>query len=505
MNKIILGICALLISTMTFAANNNDLIVQLKGNSFSDLLALKNMVPEGSTIKSLNFKNYVHVTVPENRMHTFSAGVLSQQPEVNYVQPNYKIKLVNTVEAQEQEAMNPIKDICEIFAPKELCDIIGGGGGGGPTPPPGDTKPGDNPDFPAVVVNPNVGSDPMIDQQWGMNDIEVSEFWSENTKEGTVESDLIVAVIDTGVDYTHEDLAGNMWRNPGEDGLDENGNDKSTNGIDDDGNGYIDDLMGWDFARKDNKPFDLKSGGPFGGNPGHGTHCAGNVGARGGNGIGISGVAQSVKIMALRFLTEDGQGTTADAILSIKYAVDNGAKITSNSWGSAGENPSDPSGNKALRDMIAYSQEKGVLFVAAAGNGDRAGRGYDNDTSRTPAYPASYDNDIIVSVAALDERDNLGSFSNWGAQTVDLGAPGVNVYSTFPANKYGSISGTSMATPHVAGAAALYWSKNPDKTWVEVKEALLSSAVPISALTNKATSNGKLNVKSLMAFGEASE
>jgi subtilisin family serine protease len=306
-----------------------------------------------------------------------------------------------------------------------------------------------------------------------------------------------------------------MWRNPGETGWDANGKDKASNGIDDDRNGYIDDVVGWDFASDDNRPYDLSTDSPIeliltGGNPGHGTHCAGNVGARADNNLGIAGVAPNIRLMAVRFLTEKGQGTTSGAIKSIKYAVDNGAKVLSNSWGAAGEDPKEGEANKALQDMIKYSQEKGVLFVAAAGNG-RGGVGYNNDTDSQPVYPASYTFENILSVAALDSEDQLGKFSNWGRKSVDLAAPGVKIFSTVPGNRYqetvinmpdmGIVAdwdGTSMATPHVAGAAALYWSANPQKNWQEVKKAVLNSTISVPALSGKTVSGGKLNVEKLM-------
>jgi subtilisin family serine protease len=324
---------------------------------------------------------------------------------------------------------------------------------------------------------------------------------------------IVVAVIDTGVDYTHQDLIDNLWRNAGEMGRDAQGRDKSTNGIDDDGNGYIDDVMGWDFVSNDNKPYDL-SGSPIeiitkGANPGHGTHCAGNVAARGDNGRGISGVAPEAIIMPLRFLSEKGEGDTAGAVKAIQYAVKNGAKVLSNSWGSEGEDPSEGAANQALKDVITEAMNSGVLFIAAAGNGHQ-GVGYDNDTDAKPGVPASYSIDNIISVAAIDAKDQLGSFSNWGRRTVHIGAPGVAVFSTTVGSKYSDTvvdmlgikatwDGTSMATPHVAGAAALYWSKHPNATWREVKNAILDSARPISALQGKTVTGGKLNVESLMS------
>lgn len=358
----------------------------------------------------------------------------------------------------------------------------------------------DNPDIPnAPMASP--GADPLFSKQWGMNDIGVTNAW----KLAPVTNDIVVAVIDTGVDYTHEDLVGNMWHNPKE---------IPNNGIDDDKNGYVDDIVGWDFLGKDNKPYDMAGSlleiVTKGANPGHGTHCAGNVAAVGNNSKGISGVAPAAKIMALRFIGNEG-GTTADAVLAIRYAVDNGAKVLSNSWGSEGDDPNDAATNLALKEAIKYAQDHDVLFIAAAGNGHQ-GKGYDNDSDPKPGVPASYDNDNIISVAAVDSADALGTFSNWGARTVDIAAPGVKVFSTVVqkqkyADGIGAFGfniagwdGTSMATPHVAGAAALYWSAHPTKTWAEVKTAILNTVKPIASVNGKVTSNGKLNVEALMKY-----
>lgn len=415
---------------------------------------------------------------------------LKNSPFVEYVQPNYPVRLIGSQKMEDGLRRQIIE--------RKLRELV--------TTFQGTT---DNPAIPAVPSNKS-GTDPLFARQWGMNDIGVVEAW----KKTRGNPEMVVAVIDTGVDYTHPDLLPNLWRNPGEVGLDSSGKEKATNGLDDDNNGYIDDTIGWDFVTNDNKPYDYMLGLMDiilnGGNPGHGTHCAGNVAAKGNNGLGIAGVAPDIKIMSLRFISEKGQGTTADAIKSIRYAVDNGAKIMSNSWGSEGEDPAEDSENKALREAIQYAQEKGVLFIGAAGNGHQ-GAGYDNDTDAKPAYPASYDHDIIVSVAALDVNNNLGSFSNWGARTVDIGAPGVKVFSTTVGGQYSDMvidlgpiqaswDGTSMATPHVAGAAALYWSLHPQKTWQEVKAALLGSATKIPSLQGKSVSGGKLNVKALLDY-----
>lgn len=431
---------------------------------------------QGAKVEQLS-ESWVRVQTP----HNVSIQSLEKNPAVEFVQPNYKITLLEDYSIQDS------------LRKAALAKMLSR------NPPLRDLAKADNPMIPDAPQT-TTGADPLFAKQWGMLDIGVTDAW----KKTKGNEEVVVAVIDTGVDYTHEDLLPNLWRNSAE---------IPNNGIDDDGNGYVDDEIGWDFVSNDNKPYDLAMD-PIdilfkGGNPGHGTHCAGNVAARGDNGKGVAGVAPNVKIMSLRFISEKGQGTTADAIKAVRYAVDNGAKIMSNSWGSEGEEAGSPE-NQALRDAVQYAQDNGVLFVGAAGNGHK-GVGYDNDTDARPAYPASYDHDIIISVAALDVNNNLGSFSNWGAKTVDIGAPGVKVFSTVVDQGYTDVvidkfgfkatwDGTSMATPHVAGAAALYWSANPTKTWQEVKAAIIGSAKGISAMNGKSVSGGKLDVKALMNF-----
>ncbi|MGZ3770771.1 MAG: S8 family peptidase [Bdellovibrio sp.] len=431
---------------------------------------------QGAKVEKLN-DSWVRV----QGSSTINVQALQENPAVAYVQPNYKIKLLEDFSIHDPLQRAALKKMMNRRTDVRDLAIV------------------DNPAIPDAPQE-STGPDPLFNNQWGMKDIGVVDAW----KKTKGQPDMVVAVIDTGVDYTHEDLLPNLWRNK---------NEIPNNNIDDDNNGYVDDVIGWDFASNDNKPYDLSME-PLdilfkGGNAGHGTHCAGNVAARGGNGKGISGVAPNVKIMPLRFISEKGQGTTAEAIKAIQYAVNNGAKVMSNSWGSEGEEAGSPD-NQALRDAIQFAQDKGVLFIAAAGNGHQ-GVGYDNDTDKAPGYPASYDNDIIISVAALDAADNLGSFSNWGAKTVDIGAPGVKVFSTMVNNNYSDIvidkfgfkatwDGTSMATPHVAGAAALYWSAHPEKTWQEVKAAILGSAKKINSLANKSVSGGKLDVKALLNY-----
>ncbi len=483
--KLITILMAALFSGGIFAADAGDYLVKITPGNSARIFSLQAMMPAGTQVEDLGVGGWTHVKVPVSSVSAFSAHSLRSLPFVVKVTLNHKIKLLE----------NPTLGLQAVK--EEIAQRILAGGFAGI----GDTPAADNPEIPSGGSGGS-GPDPLFSKQWGMNQMGVQSAW--NFSKGIPE--MIVAVIDTGVDYTHEDLVDNMWRNPRE---------IAGNNVDDDHNGYIDDIVGWDFSANDNKPYDLTASMMdmllSGGNPGHGTHCAGNVAARGDNGKGIAGVAPNVRIMALRFISEKGQGTSADAVKAIKYAVDNGAKVTSNSWGSEGEDAADPD-TGALKEAIAYAESRGVLFIGAAGNGHQ-GVGYNNDTDAKPAFPASYPNDIIVSVAAIDINGALGSFSNWGARTVDIAASGVKVFSTVTSSdKYSDTvidipglitatwDGTSMATPHVAGAAALYWSYHPEKSWQEVKAAILNSAKKTGVLNGKMTSNGQLDVLNMMNF-----
>ena len=311
-------------------------------------------------------------------------------------------------------------------------------------------------------------NDPRFSSLWALNntgqtggtfdaDIDAVEAWNTTTGGGTT----IVAVIDTGVDYTHPDLAANIWTNPGE---------IPGNGQDDDGNGYVDDVHGYDFVNLDGDPMDDHS---------HGTHVAGTIGAVGNNGVGVAGINWNIQIMALKFLDAFGGGFTEDAIAALNYAVAKGAKISNNSWGGGGF-------SQALFDAIRNAQSAGHIFVAAAGNES-------NNNDSFPFFPASYNLDNIISVAATDHNDNLASFSNFGATSVDLGAPGVSILSTTPANTYDTFSGTSMATPHVAGVVALVRELHPEWTYSQVVTQILSTVDPVSALAGTTVSGGRLN------------
>ena len=342
-----------------------------------------------------------------------------------------------------------------------------------------------NPTNAAAGVTPN---DPGFSQLWGLNntgqtggkadaDIDAPEAWQVQTGS----HNFVIGVIDTGVDYTHPDLANNIWINPGElvNGV------YVQDGIDNDGNGYVDDIHGWDFVNNDNDPMD---------DNGHGTHVSGTIAGQGNNGIGVTGVTGvdwSAQVMPLKFLGASGSGYTSDAIKAIDYATKMGVKLANNSWGGGS--------SQALADAIQAAGDKGALFIAAAGNNAE-----NNDTS--PHYPASYNLSNIISVAATTNTDDLSSFSNYGANTVDLGAPGSSIYSTLPVNgskygqNYGWLSGTSMATPHVTGAAALLWSQHPDWTAQQIKDVLLETADPVNALIGKTVSGGRLNVNDALLF-----
>ena len=313
---------------------------------------------------------------------------LKKNNTVEYAQPNYILHALPVYTGTRSIARAFAGVPCLIpgipFPPG--CDSSGGGTPSDPPPP---TDPSTPPSTPPVTSRPDLKPapaevtppvvDPDLGKAYGLAKVGAPEAWK--ITQGS--KDIIVADIDTGIDYNHDDLAFNLWRNP-------KPSDKN-------------DIIGFDFVHNDALAFDDNN---------HGTHTAGTIGAVGGNGIGISGVSQRVSLMALKFLAGDGSGTTADAVRAIDYAISHGARILSNSWGGKG----DPD-NQVLHDAIGRAQQKGVLFIAAAGND-----GTDNDGS-DPAYPASFDNDNMITVAATDESDTLAYFSNFGAKTTHVAAP----------------------------------------------------------------------------------
>jgi subtilisin family serine protease len=328
-------------------------------------------------------------------------------------------------------------------------------------------------------------NDPSFGQLWGLAnngqtvngstgtadaDIDAPEAWAVSTGNPAV----TVGVIDTGIDYTHPDLAANIWINPGEDCA-----GCRNDGVDNDGNGYVDDWRGWDFINNDNDPFD---------DNGHGTHVAGTIGAVGDNGTGVAGVNWSVRLMPLKFLGSDGAGDAADALRAVLYASSMGAVVTNNSWGGDGY-------SQALADGIATADSRGTLFVAAAGNNFS-----DNDAS--PNYPSNYELPNILAVASTTNRDARSWFSNYGLKSVDLGAPGSSILSTWPGASYRYLDGTSMAAPHVSGAVALAKAAFPASSAEGLKALLLRTVDPNTSLAGRTTTGGRLNVGSALACSD---
>jgi subtilisin family serine protease len=318
---------------------------------------------------------------------------------------------------------------------------------------------------------PVLPNDPRFSEQWALAndgqdggtrgaDISAVGAWATTTGN----SKVVVAVLDSGVDYTHPDLENNIWTRPG--------NIKEYN---DRNLGEIDDVHGYNALENDGNPMDQN---------GHGTHCAGIIGAEGGNSEGITGVNWTVQIMPLRFMDANGSGTTKDAIEAINYVIDRrkagvNVRIISASWGSTQK-------SRALEDVIKKAYEAGILFVAASGNAS-----VDNDKS--PHYPSSYNVGNVISVAALDRNDQLTSFSNFGAKSVHIGAPGKDILSTWLDHEFRTASGTSMATPVVAGVAALVLANDPQMSVDELRQHVLDSVDKLPGLKGKTVTGGRIN------------
>ena len=366
------------------------------------------------------------------------AAEYSALPEVLYAEPNYEINL------------SPVED-------EEFLEAEGGDDG--------------DEDDPPVIKKGRRPNDQMFAEQWSLTnegqrggkaqaDISAALAWEKTTGS----EKIVVAVLDTGVDYTHRDLFNNIWTRP-------NGMAPYT----DEHLGSVNDRHGYDAADNDGDPMD---------DNGHGTHCAGIIGAEGDNSEGIAGVNWKVEIMPLKFLSRGGSGTTKDAIEAINYAMDRkkagvNIRIISASWGSTAR-------SRALGDAIKRASEEGILFIAAAGNSR-------TNNDRIPHFPSSYDLPNVVAVAALNRRDELASFSNYGLKSVHIGAPGAEILSTWPGDHYEEHSGTSMATPVVSGVAALVLSANPKMTMAELRAHLLDSVDPLPALKGKVSTGGRIN------------
>ena len=323
----------------------------------------------------------------------------------------------------------------------------------------------------ADSFEPVTPRDPRFTDQWALlnngtrggtkgADISATLAWSITTGSDKV----VVAVLDSGVDYTHSDLASNIWQRP-----------DNVASYEDKELGTIQDLHGYNAIENSADPMD---------DNGHGTHCAGIIGAEGGNDIGIAGVNWKVQIMPLKFMNAGGYGTTKDAIEAINYVIDRkkagvNVRVISASWGSTQK-------SRALEDVIRKAYEADILFVAASGNAN-------TNNDRTPHYPSSYNIPNVISVAALDRNDQLASFSNYGPKSVAIAAPGVDILSTWLGDEYEEKSGTSMATPVVAGVAALIAANEPRITVDDLRARLLASVDPLNTLKGKLASGGRIN------------
>jgi len=322
-----------------------------------------------------------------------------------------------------------------------------------------------------TYANPVVPADPQFSEQWALAnngqrggkegaDISALRAWAITTGD----DDVVIAVLDSGVDYTHPDLANNIWSRPA-----------TVPAYQDDSIGTIQDLQGYNAIENNADPMDQN---------GHGTHCAGIIGAEGGNNIGIAGVNWTVRIMPLKFMNAGGFGTTKDAVEAINYVIDRrkagvNVKVISASWGSTMK-------SQALEDVIRKAYDAGILFVAAAGNAT-------TDNDRTPHFPSSYNVPNVISVAALDRNDHLASFSNYGAKSVAIAAPGVDILSTWLDGEYEEKSGTSMATPVVSGVAGLIAAREPKLSVDELRKRLVESVDKLETLKGRVTSGGRIN------------
>jgi thermitase len=410
-----------------------EFVVKLKNSAGATSKAFRTFGSSGlDHVETINFRQNLHLLKAQPERLAKALGIssdlstrsiqkealqtLSSMPEVEYIEPNY---IYRTME-----------------------------------------------DPPAEIEVPN---DALFGSLWGMHnvgqkdptervgtpdmDIDAPEAWLLN--KGS--HDVVVAIVDTGIDYNHEDLQGNIWT-------------KTKQSPDEP------DVHGYNAINDSLNPMDDHS---------HGTHCSGTIGARGANGLGVVGVNWNVSMMGVKFLSGSGSGTLADAIKAIDWARENGAQIMSNSWGGGGF-------SQALYDAIDRARQQNILFVAAAGND-----GSNNDNSAK--YPAGYELDNVISVAASTNNDTLAYFSNYGQRTVHLMAPGFNIVSTVINNEYKSFSGTSMATPHVSGAAALLKASEPGLSYSEIKARLISSTDKSRAFKRKLISAGRLNVANLLS------
>lgn len=411
-----LPLALFMFATSTFATDFNGYIVKMKNQqNFTSNLKVLSQFGKIEKVSKTDFGTFVKVSTKNDLMNSQS---LAKNPNIEYVEPNWIIK----VEAPTSEAFEPTDDQF-----KKQWGLKNTGRNGG-------------------LFGGTAGEDINAQKAWTIT-------------RGS--QDVKVAVIDTGIDYRHPDLKNQMDVNTAE----LNGQA----GVDDDGNGYVDDVYGYDFVNKDGDPMDGNS---------HGTHCAGVIGASH-DGKGIAGVMGQVKLIGIKFLSDKGSGETIDAISSIQYAVKRGVHVMSNSWG-GGEY------SEALKEAISHANDAGIVFVAASGNSSS------NNDSR-PTYPANYDLPNVITVGSFAATGSASSFSNYGVKTVHVFGPGSSIVSTVPNGRYSSMSGTSMACPHVSGVVGLMLAQKPTLTPSEVRDILISTSKKTSKLQGRSVSSGRVD------------
>ena len=424
---------------------SGEIIVKFKNGeekSFLSINRLKTLAIEGHRQVKLSYGNLSVLKVGNNKSIDFLLKQLKSDPAIEYAEPNF-IYSVNPIKTEKTTNLKKL-----LKSP--FTDFTAS------TP--------DDPDFGKLWGLRNSGTN----EPRGSIGVEGADVNALNAWDITKGSKAIkIAVIDTGVDYNHPDLKENIWVNS----LEANGK----SGIDDDGNGFVDDIHGYDFANDDADPMD--------GN-GHGTHCSGTIGAVHNNQLGVSGVMADVSIVPIKFLTDDGSGSLEGAIRAIDYATMMNVDLMSNSWGGGGR-------SQALLEAIERASIKGIIFTAAAGNSSA-----NNDTS--PSYPASYEVANIVSVSATTAQNTLASFSSYGRNSVHIGAPGHNILSTVNGGGYDIYSGTSMATPHVSGILGLLLAKEGRLPHATLRERLMMTGVPVSSLRGKTITASRADAYNLL-------
>jgi thermitase len=448
MKKMLLGLSALAMTTGVSAAIAEhvpgEIVVKFKAGKEKSFFGNKTFSTMGVTshrdIKLTYDKlSVLKVSTDEKSLEGVLATIRAN-PNVEFAEPNFIYKI------------DPIKEnraLVKKLQKSPFTDFMAA------TP--------DDPDFGKLWGMRNTGSnEPKGTAGVEGADINALKAWDITKGSKAVR----IAVIDTGIDYNHPDLKDNIWTNP---------NEIPNNGIDDDGNGFIDDVHGYNFANNTSDPMD--------GN-GHGSHCSGTIGAVHNNKTGVSGVMADVSIMAVKFLSDDGSGTLEAAVKAIDYATMMNVDIMSNSWGGGGR-------SEALYEAIQRASDKGIIFTAAAGNSSS-----NNDTN--PSYPASYENPNIISVAALTAQNTLASFSSYGRNTVHIAAPGHNILSTVNGGKYDVYSGTSMATPHVTGVLGLLIAKEGRMPHEIMRERLEMTGVPVAGLRGKTVTASRIDAYNLL-------